>query len=535
MKFDAQYYPYPSKRNVVYATNGMVATGNPAASAAGLEILRRGGNAIDAAVAVATTLPVVEPTGNGIGSDSFALIWYKGELYGLNSSGHAPKSISVDALKDRGFTKIPSYGIDPINVSGAPAGWAAMNQRFGNLSLEECMEPGISYAENGYAVAPNVGRLWNEAFNTYSKYKDKKEFSGWFEAFAPNNRPYRIGEVFRNQDMANSLRLIAKTNGDAFYTGELAEKIDSFMKKHNGFLTIDDLAAFKPEWVDPISVNYRGYDVWEIPPNGHGITVLMALNILKGFNFTERDTADTLHKQIEALKLSFVDTMEYVCDPRFMKVTVEQLLSERYANDRRNLISDVAIDPQIGDPSYSGTVYFATADKEGNMVSMIQSNFRGFGSGIVIPGTGIALHNRGENFSFDENHPNAIAGGKKPYHTIIPGFLTKDDKAVGPFGIMGGWMQPQAHMQVVMNTIDFHMNPQSALDATRWQWIGGKKVEVEQDTPNHIIKKLQRMGHDIVVQPDPYHMGRGQIIWRDENGVLMGGTEKRTDGMIASW
>lgn len=535
MKFDAQYYPYPSQRNVVYATNGMVATGNPSASAAGLEILRRGGNAIDAAVAVATTLPVVEPTGNGIGADNFALIWYKGKLYGLNSSGFAPKSISIGALKERGHTKIPSYGVVPINVPGAPAGWAAMNKRFGNLSLEECMAPGINYAENGYAVAPNVGRLWDEAFNIYSQFRESEEFAGWFDTFAPKNRPFKIGEVFKNQDMANTLKKIAKTNGEAFYTGELAEKIDAFIKKHNGFLTIEDLASYRPEWVDPISVNYRGYDVWEIPPNGHGITVLMALNILKGFKFTERDTVDTLHKQIEAMKLSFVDTKEYVAEPSYMKVTVEQLLSEQYANDRRALITDTAIEPKVGDPSYSGTVYFATADREGNMVSMIQSNFRGFGSGIVIPGTGISLHDRGENFSFEEGHSNAIEGGKRPYHTIIPGFLTKDNEAVGPFGIMGGFMQPQAHVQAIMNTIDFHMNPQSALDATRWQWIGGKTVEVEQDTPNHIIKKLQRMGHDIVVQPDPYHMGRGQIIWRNSDGVLMGGTEKRTDGMIASW
>ena len=286
--------------------------------------------------------------------DNFALIWYKDKLYGLNSSGFAPKSISVAALKERGHTKIPSYGVIPINVPGAPAGWVAMNQRFGNLSLEECMAPAIDYAENGYAVAPNVGRLWDEAFNIYSQFKDSEEFAGWFDTFAPKNRPFKIGEVFRNQDMANTLRKIAKTNGEAFYTGELAEKIDAFIKKYNGFLTIDDLASYKPEWVEPISTNYKGYDVWEIPPNGHGITVLMALNILKGFKFTERDTVDTLHKQIEAMKLSFVDTKEYVAEPSYMKVTVEQLLSERYANDRRALITDTAIEPKVGDPSYSG-------------------------------------------------------------------------------------------------------------------------------------------------------------------------------------
>ena len=524
-----------SQRNIVYARNGMVATSNPSASAAGLEILRRGGNAIDAAIAAATTLPVVEPTGTGIGSDNFALIWYRRKLYGLNSSGFAPQSISVAALKERDYDKIPSYGIVPINVPGGPAGWASMNKRFGSLSLEDCMAPAIDYAENGYVVAPNVGRLWGNAFKAYSKYKDSEEFQGWFDTFAPNNRPFKSGEIFRNQDMAGTLRSIAKTDAESFYRGELAERIDEFMMRFDGFLTGDDLASYSPEWIEPISVNYRGYDIWEIPPSGHGITALMALNILKGFQFTERDTVETLHRQIEAMKLSFIDAKEYIADPRYMKVTVEQLLSERYARDRRELITDRALDPKVGDPTYGGTVYFATADREGNMVSMIQSNYRGFGSGIVIPGTGIALHNRGENFSFDEEHPNAIGGGKKPYHTIIPGFLTKDDEAVGPFGVMGGWMQPQGHVQVITNTIDFHMNPQSALDAPRWQWTGGKTIEVEQDIPNHIVMGLRRMGHDIVVQPDPSYMGYGQAIWRDKNGILIGGTEKRTDGMITSW
>lgn len=296
-----------------------------------------------------------------------------------------------------------------------------------------------------------------------------------------------------------------------------------------------DLEAYKPEWVEPLSVNYRGYDIWELPPNGHGITVLMALNILKGYEFGERDTVETMHRQIEAMKLSFVDTKEYVAEPSYMQVTAEQLLSERYAADRRALINDQALQPTVGDPRYSSTVYFCTADAEGNMVSMIQSNYRGFGSGIVVPGTAISFNDRAENFSFNEAHPNALAGGKRPYHTIIPAFMTKDDQAVAAFGIMGGFMQPQAHVQVAMNMIDFDLNPQQALDAPRWQWIGGKTVEVEQDTPNHIIRQLQRMGHNIVVQPDPYHMGRGQIIMRDEDGVLCGATEKRTDGQIASF
>ena len=335
--------------------------------------------------------------------------------------------------------------------------------------------------------------------------------------------------------MAKTLKEIAATKGEAFYRGAIAEKIDAFFKKHNGFLTKEDLAAFKPEWVDPISVNYHGVDVWELPPNGHGITVLMALQILKDMNLAERDCADTMHKQIEAMKLAMVDTAEYVAEPSFMRVSVDQLLSEDYAAKRRALINDKAIMPEPGDPGCPSTVYFCCADADGNMVSFIQSNFRGFGSGIVVPGTGISLNDRAENFKFDENHANALTGGKRPYHTIIPGFLTQDGKPLGPFGIMGGWMQPQAHVQVVMNMIDWHLNPQQALDAPRWQWVGGKKVEVEQETPNYIIRQLQRMGHQIIVQPDPYHMGRGQVILRDENGVLCGATEKRTDGQIMSY
>lgn len=535
IKLDPQNYPYPSKRNVVYARNGMCNAGNPHAASAGLQTLLKGGNAVDAAVAMASAMPVVEPTGNGLGADCFVILWYEGKMYGLNASGPAPKSLSVAALKDRGFEKIPSYGVEPIDVPGAVAGWMTLHERFGKLPLEEVMAPAIRYAEKGYPVTPNISRLWQEAFENYSKYRDRPEFQGWFDTFAPNNTWLKPGEMFRCPDMAKTLKEIAATKGEAFYRGAIAEKIDAFFKKHNGFLTKEDLAAFKPEWVDPISVNYHGVDVWELPPNGHGITVLMALQILKDMNLAERDCADTMHKQIEAMKLAMVDTAEYVAEPSFMRVSVDQLLSEDYAAKRRALINDKAIMPEPGDPGCPSTVYFCCADADGNMVSFIQSNFRGFGSGIVVPGTGISLNDRAENFKFDENHANALTGGKRPYHTIIPGFLTQDGKPLGPFGIMGGWMQPQAHVQVVMNMIDWHLNPQQALDAPRWQWVGGKKVEVEQETPNYIIRQLQRMGHQIVVQPDPYHMGRGQVILRDENGVLCGATEKRTDGQIMSY
>ena len=356
------------------------------------------------------------------------------------------------------------------------------------------------------------------------------------KTFAPQGHPLHAGEIFRSQAMADTIRSIAKTNGRSFYTGEIAERTDAFMKAHNGFLTGDDLAAYAPEWVNPISVNYRGVDVWELPPNGHGITVLMALQILKGMELGDREDPATIHRQIEALKLAFTDTKEYVAEPSFMRVTPEQLLSERYAADRRALIGEEAIDPKVGDPRYSSTVYFCAADGEGNMVSMIQSNFYGFGSGIVDPSTGISFNDRGFNFRFDPEHPNGLAGMKRPYHTIIPGFLTQNGEALGPFGIMGGYMQPQAHVQFVMNMVDWGLNPQQALDAPRWQWVGGKKVQVEQDTPNHIVRQLQRRGHDVTLIADKVLMGRGQAILRDsQTGVLVGGTEKRTDGQIMSW
>ncbi|MDO5715527.1 MAG: gamma-glutamyltransferase family protein [Tissierellia bacterium] len=536
MKFDFRDYPYPSKRNVVFAKNGMVCAGNPTATSAGLRILQRGGNAIDAAIATAATLPVTEPTGNGLGCDCFAIIWYRGKMYGLNSSGRAPKSVSIQKLKDRGYDKIPPYGVIPTNTPGGVGGWMEMHNKFGSLSLEEIFEPAISYAENGYPVSPNISRLWEEAFEIYSQFKDKEEFSEWFKVFAPENRHLYPGELFVNKDIARTLNSIAKTHGKSFYHGEFAEKIDEFMKKHGGYLTKEDMMEYEAEWVEPISTNYRGYDIWELPPNGHGITVLMALNILKGFEFEAgRDHVDTMHKQIEAMKLTMTDTAKFITDPKHMKYTPEQLLSEKYANYRRKSIGQFAIEPEAGDPKYNSTVYFCTADGEGNMVSMIQSNFRGFGSGIVIPGTGITLNDRMENFQFNEDHDNSLQGGKLPYHTIIPAFITKDKKAIGPFGIMGGFMQPQAHVQVVMNMVDFGLNPQAALDAPRFQWTGGKNVEVEQDTPNHIIRLLQRRGHNIIVQPDPYHMGRGQMILKNDEGILCGATEKRTDGHISAY
>jgi gamma-glutamyltranspeptidase / glutathione hydrolase len=536
MKMDYLNHPYSSQRMTTFAKNGMVATSQPLAAQAGLDIMKKGGNAIDAAIATAAALTVVEPTSNGIGGDAFALVWVKGELHGLNSSGPSPINISIEAVKERGHESMPKFGLIPVTVPGIPGAWAALSKRFGKLPLTEVLKPAIEYAEKGYPVSPILGKFWKSAYNAYKKECTGDEFQGWFDTFAPNGRPPEIGEMWRSEGHASTLRSIAETNAESFYRGELAEKTSAFSKEQGGFITAEDLAAYEPEWVDPISVNYRGYDVWEIPPNGQGLVALMALNTLNGFQLNEKESVDTYHKQIEAMKLAFADGKKYITDPKEMSTSVEQLLSEEFAAQRRRLIGEEALTPEPGTPPSGGTVYLATADSEGNMVSFIQSNYMGFGSGVVVPGTGIGLQNRGHDFSLDPTHENALKPGKKTYHTIIPGFLTKDGEAVGPFGVMGGYMQPQGHVQVIMNTVDFHMNPQAALDAARWQWMEEKKIQVEHNFPQHIAQALARKGHQIEVTLDGGSFGRGQIIWRNpETGVLSGGTESRTDGSVASW
>ncbi len=536
MKFDYLYQPFSAQRNTVFAKNGMVATSQPLAAQAGLDILKKGGNAIDAAIATAATLTVVEPTSNGIGGDAFALVWTDGKLHGLNASGPSPQSISLDALKAQGYEKMPTYGVNPITVPGVPAAWAELSKRFGKLPLQEVLEPAIQYAEKGFPLTPTLGKYWKIAYNRFKEHLLADEFKPWFATFAPDGRAPEIGEMWRSPDHAATLRSIAQTNGQSFYTGELAQKISDYIQQYGGFLSKEDLVNYKVEWVEPISVNYRGYDVWEIPPNGQGIITLMALNIAKEFQFAGKENVETYHQQIESMKLAFIDGKAFITDPSHMPLKQEELLSEEYGKKRRTLIGSTALEPKPMELATSGTVYLATADGEGNMVSFIQSNYMGFGSGIVIPGTGIAMQNRGHDFSFDEKHPNVLKPGKKSYNTIIPGFLTKDGKAVGPFGIMGGFMQPQGHFQLISNTIDFHLNPQTALDAPRWQWIEGKKILVEPNFPLHIAQALTRKGHEVQIAVDSGGFGRGQVIWRDsESGVLMGGTESRTDGSIASW
>ena len=537
LTFDPQSHKYPSVRNVVYAKNGMVCTSQPLASSIGIEIMRKGGNAIDAAIAVAGALPLIEPVCNGIGGDCFALIWTKeGKLYGLNASGICPERLTAQAVRERGFEKVPLTGWTSVIVPGAPAGWAAVQERFCTMPLTDLWEPAIRTAREGYPVSINNEPLWQREFDkiTLAAARDGREaYQGWFDTFTVNGRAPRAGELFRCPDMAETLSELARTNCASFYHGELMKRIVAFSEQTGGFFTEADFEAYTSMWVEPISINYRGYDVYEIPPNGHGITVLMALNILREFDLgDDRESPQVYHKLIEAMKLAFVDTRKYVADARFMKTRVEDLLSDRYADTRRALIGTEALYPQAGDPSCGDTVYFCTADGEGNMVSFIQSNYKHFGSGIVIPGTAIALQDRAMDFSMDPSSDNYIQGGKRSYHTIIPGFLAKDGKAVGPFGVMGGFMQPQGHMQVVVNTVDFHMTPQEALDCPRFQWVGEKKVQLEQSVPNNVGKALARMGHEIEVLNDNVNMGRGQIIWRSEDGVLVGGTESRADGSI---
>jgi len=538
MNFINDKYMYPSRRQVVYAKNGMVHSSAPLAAQIGVDILKKGGNAIDASIAMATSLPLLEPTGNGLGSDCFALIWYEGKLYGINGSGVSPKALSAQAVRDAGFSEVPMEGWLPTMVAGAPSAWEKMRSRFGTMSMEELMAPAIGYAEEGFPISETVAKIWAAEAKRYEAVlKESPEvFQPWFDYFTKNGKPYKAGDLFKNPDYAKTLRSLAKTNCESYYNGEIMEQIVAFSKKTGGYFAEEDFQSYEAEWVEPISTVYKGYEVCEIPPNGHGITALMALNILKGFQLDgQRETAENYHKMIEAIKLAFVDTKKYVADPKFMTTKVSELLSEQYTDKRRSLIGETALMPEAGDPRCGGTVYFCTADKDGNMVSFIQSNYNRFGSGIVVPGTGITLQDRGANFSMDPESDNYLEGGKKAYHTIIPGFLMKDGKAVGPFGVMGGFMQPQGHLQVVVNTIDFHMNPQTCLDAPRFQWVGEKKVQLEREVSPVIAQTLADKGHQITVVNSNISMGRGGIIWRMENGVYAGGTECRCDGTIAAW
>ena len=536
--FDAQEYKYASRRRVVHAKRGMVCTSQPLASQAGLTILQQGGNAIDAAIATAICQTIVEPTNNGLGSDCFALVWTGGKLHGLNGSGYAPQRLTPEAVAASGATeKMPLRGWEAVTVPGAPSAWAELHKRFGRLPFAKLFEPAIYYAEQGYPVSPIVARFWQEGIDALTPYKNNPAIAPWFATFDVhgNGVAPQTGEMVKLPDHAKTLRILADSYCESYYRGELAQKLVEFSDKTGGYLSLEDLADYRAEWVEPVHINYHGYDVWEMPPNGHGITALMALNILKDMEIGAKDTGDTFHKQIEAMKLAFADGMHYIADPRYMQTRVEELLSEAYAAQRRALISETALEPTHGKPFCGGTVYLCTADGEGNMVSFIQSNYKDFGSGIVLPGYGINLNDRGAGFSLDPELDDYLAPRKKPYHTIIPGFLTHEGEAVGPFGVMGAYMQPQGHVQVIMNTVDWLLNPQSALDAPRWQWIAGKEIWLESSVAPEIVEDLRRRGHEVRVLEDDTTFGRGEIIWRDSNGVLAGATEPRADGVVAAW
>ncbi|GHB20659.1 gamma-glutamyltransferase family protein [Salinicola rhizosphaerae] len=536
--------PYASRRSATYADTGMVAASQPQAAQAGRDMLAKGGNAIDAAIATAAVLTVVEPTGNGIGGDAFALVWIadsaggnsegKGRLYGLDASGHAPAGLTRETVMSAGHDEMPLHGWTPVTVPGIPAAWAELSKSYGKLEFATLLEPAIRIARSGFPVSPIISQLWQRAEREFRAKADDPAIAPWLDAFAPEGQAPRAGERYRNEAQARTLESLAASRCESFYRGELAQKIDAFSRATGGYLRAEDLADYAPKWVEPISVNYRGVDVWEIPPSGQGMVALMALNMMEGFDPSVRDDPQLLHRQFEAMKLAYTDGHHHITQADRMRVSVDALLSESYAETRRQLIGERAIDPTPGEPSAGGTVYLATADSDGNMVSYIQSNYHGFGSGVVVPETGISLQNRGHGFSLDSAHVNVLAPGKQTFHTIIPGFLTQDGAGLGPFGVMGGFMQPQGHMQVVMNLVDYGLNPQAALDAPRWQWMGGRKIGIEPGYPLHLIREMADRGHQISLAVDSTRYGRGQIILRDpQSGVYCGGTEPRTDSSIA--
>ncbi|NET59476.1 MAG: gamma-glutamyltransferase family protein [Symploca sp. SIO2E6] len=507
-------------------TRGAVATSQPLATMAGMEMLWSGGNAVDAALAMAIALTVVEPTANGIGSDAFALVW-DGQLHGLNASGKSPQHLTLDEFT--GLDTVPTTDWRAVTVPGAVSAWQALWQRWGSLPFEQLFEPAIRYAQEGFPVSPITSLAWQQAEKIYLPLQDP-EFEPFQQVFFPDHRAPVAGEIWRSPVHAATLREIAATGGESFYRGKLAQRLADFAANTGGYLSSIDLALHQADWVTPISTNYRGITVWELPPNTQGIATLIALNILSGFDLSqqERESAQSYHWQIEAMKLACADLHKYITDERFLQVPATSLLSLDYAASRRSLIGEQAIASATPGLPKGGTVYLAAADGE-LMVSFIQSNYMGFGSGILPPGTGIALQNRGSGFTLEPGHANQLAPGKRPLHTIIPGFLTKDDQPIGPFGVMGGLMQPQGHLQVVVNLVDYGMNPQAALDAPRWQFLSGSEVLLESTVDPEVWQSLQQRGHDLWEGPE-VAFGKGQIIVRD-NQLLTAASEPRADGM----
>ncbi len=542
MKEDPLHVPYPAvtycgARRPVYARGGMVATSQPLAAQAGLAALQNGGNAVDAAIAAAAALTVVEPASCGMGGDAFALVWDGKKLHGLNGSGRSPLRMTPDLLRKRGRREIPDCGWLSVTVPGAPAAWRDLHRRFGRHPFASLFAPAVDYADRGHPVSPVSQYKWRKGMAKLQSGLSGDEFRQWASVFAPAGRAPEVGEVWKSPDMSRSLRLIAETCAEAFYRGELAAGIAAFAARTGGLLTEEDLSRHASTWVEPIGTNYRGFDVWEIPPNGQGLAALIALNILEGFEMggLARDSAESFHLQIEAMKLAFADARQSIGDPEQAEVPVKALLDKAYAGDRRRRIGRTAGMPDPSAPLAGGTAYLCTADSDGMMVSLIESVFKNFGSGIVVPGTGIALQNRALGFSLTPGHPNMLAPGKRPYHTIIPGFMTRNGTPVGPFGLMGGHMQPQGHVQLVVNAVDHGLDPQAAIDAPRWHWQEGLHVKLEPQVEPAIAEDLKARGHAVGIHPDLDLFGNGQIIRRQASGVYAAGSDGRTDGLAIGY
>lgn len=532
-------------RSEVIAQNGMAATSQPLATQVALDILKKGGNAIDAAIAADAVLGVVEPTGCGVGGDLFAIIWSaeKGKLYGLNASGRSPRRLKIDYFRNNHIDFIPSYGPLPVSVPGCVDGWFEMHEMFGRLSVKEVLQPAINYARNGFPVTEVI------AYYLERNTKALKDYPNIKETYMPGGKSPAKGEIFKNPYLANTLEKIVKGGRNEFYRGSIAKTIDAFMKSQGGFLSYDDLARHHSEWVDPVSTNYRGYEVWELPPNGQGVAALQILNILEGFDIASMGfgSSDYIHIFTEAKKLAFEDRAKYYADPVFSSIPLKQLISKKYAAERRKLINREKAS-KIYDPGKveaGNTIYLTVADKYGNMVSLIQSNYRGMGSGMCPPGLGFVLQDRGEMFSLSEGHANVYAPGKRPFHTIIPAFITKNGKPWISFGVMGGDMQPQGHAQIVVNIVDFKMNLQEAGDAPRIHHIGSSEPTGQQMTDGgilllengfrwEVVQKLLSMGHTIQWDLGGYG-GYQAIMWDEKNRVWYGASESRKDGQAAGY
>ena len=534
-----------STRSEVISQNGMVATSHPLATQIGLDILKTGGNAIDAAIAANAALGLMEPTGNGIGGDLFAIVWIEKEkkLYGLNASGRSPKNLTIDYFKSRKLASIPSYGPLPVSVPGCVDGWFSLHKKFGTKPMIEILMPTIEYAESGFPVTELV------AYYMLSASKRFKNYPNFEDTYMINGKTPVKGQIFKNPDLANTLKIIGKEGRNGFYKGIVAKTISKFLKDQGGFLDQEDLQNHKSEWVIPVSTNYRGYDVWELPPNGQGIAALQILNILEGFDIQKMGfgSAEHIHHFVEAKKIAYADRAKYYADPDFNKIPTKYLISKKYAEKRRKEIDTLKSSKSVtqGKLENGDTIYLTTSDQEGNMVSLIQSNYRGMGSGMVPPGLGFMLQDRGELFSLEEGHFNVYEPRKRPFHTIIPAFITKDGSPWVSFGLMGGAMQPQGHAQIVMNLIDFKMNLQEAGDAPRIrhssdeQPTGGKmldggKVFLESGFNYESIRKLMKFGHEVGF--DLGSFGGYQAIQVDKkNKVFYGASESRKDGNAAGY